>query len=258
MARITLTVELQKHFWFERPKFSYGTERVEIYKFLGEDGKTYVWKTTGYLSLMVEVPYGTRGTYMVDTEKQKAWISDGANEGDKMIITASVKGESEYKGEPQTELTRVKIKEYLFRAETAEEKAKRIKAEKEAKKQEQLDSLKGEDFIWKMPYHQYKDHYSDCETVIDSYEKHVDKYGFVQGPPTIKVIIREGRLKASGVRGQHYAGYRIRYTLDGKEYVEPFRAVCERTAINQARKAHPEATNFSLDEIIYYRPNWDI
>lgn len=47
----------------------------------------------------------------------------------------------------------------------------------------------------RMPYRQYKNSYSDCETVPGSYNK---------SSKTIIVLIPEGRMKKSGVRGQSF------------------------------------------------------
>lgn len=103
-----------------------------------------------------------------------------------------------------------------------------------------------------MPYRQYKAHYSDCETIIGSYKEYVHEYGhrYEYSPATIKVIIRDGRLKASGVRGKHFSNYWIEFTLNGGETrSESFRAVCVENAIEQARKLHPDGTYFHFDGI---------
>lgn len=46
-----------------------------------------------------------------------------------------------------------------------------------------------------MLYRRYKQHYADCETVFGSYDRRTK---------TIDVLIPEGRLKPSGVRGQSF------------------------------------------------------
>lgn len=208
--RIEIAVEMKGIYEFRAKSYGYGFETRYIYNMMDEDGTVYVWKT----KLLMHV----------NDSPQRI------NKGDKIVIIASVKGESKYDGQPQTELARVKVKERTFKAETWEEKQARIKAEKEQKAQEQRDSLQGEDFIWRMPYRQYKQHYSDCETVVGSY-KSAECYGKI--PPTIEVIVREGRLKASGVRGEHYSGYRLQND-DGEQIV--YRAVKEENAIRRAEK----------------------
>lgn len=244
--RIKVTGVLNKVFTFERPAYAgYGhMETVNIYKIMGVDGTVYVWKTaTGYLGRDVEVPYETQGAYMIDSENRKAWIWDSVEEGDTFAFTASVKGETEYKGEPQTEIQRVKVTDILERP------AKKAREDKEAKKQAQLDSIGENDLVWTMPYRQYKAHYSDCETIIDSYTEYTQEYGhgFEFSPATIKVIIRDGRLKASGVRGKHFSNYWIEFTLNGDHTkCESFRAVCVENAIEQAKKLHPDGAYFNF------------
>lgn len=222
MARIEITVTMKGIYSYEAPAYGYGYETRYIYNMLGEDGTVYVWKTTAYMGLYVDDKNGhfcnSKGVW------QEFY---GINKGDVIRITASVKGESEYKGEPQTELTRVKVVERLFAAETYEERQKRIAAEKAQKAQEQRDSLTGQDFIWRMPYKQYKEHYSDCETVAGSFARNP------KSVCTIEVIVREGRLKASGVRGEHYSGYRLQ-NEEGEQVV--YRAVKEENAIRRAEK----------------------
>jgi hypothetical protein len=88
-----------------------------------------------------------------------------------------------------------------------------------------------------MPYRQYKEHYSDCETVIDSYEDR-------NGNKVIKVIIREGRLKNSGVRGKHFSGYEVEFKDEnGKKARCTFRAVCEDNVMKQWKKLFPNCTD---------------
>lgn len=225
--RIEAIVTMKNIFEYERPAYGYGTETAYIYTMTGEDGTVYVWKTTAYMGLETE---DTNGNYTNARGKKVKFHR--VNKGDKIVITASVKGQGEYKGQPQTILTRVKVKESDFAGESRKE-AKMKKAK------EQRESLKGEDFIWTMPYKQYKEHYSDCETIIDSYDTHEEENsrrirGFI--PPTIEVIIREGRLKKSGVRGERYSGYMLQN--ENGETVT-YRAVKEENAIRRANKEHP-------------------
>jgi len=225
MARITITVDMKNIYEYRRPAFGYGTETAYIYTMTGEDGTEYVWKTT----------------------KGMAYEYSKINKGDKVQIKATIKGQSEYKGTPQTELTRVNVVKRLFKAETWEERQARIKAEKEAKAKEQEASLLGEDFICRMPYKQYKEHYSDCETVAGSYwgrDITIGRY-----TPSIEVIIREGRLKKSGVRGKHYSGYE----LTNEEGVKStYYAISEETAIRRAVKEH-KGGNWTCTKIYNYQ-----
>ena len=198
MARVDLKVKLVGEYQYDRKKYaSYGYETVSIYKMTDESDKVYVWKTTSWL----------------------AYNDKPINRGSIIVIAATVKGESEYNGEMQTELTRVKVKEVIEMGKSIEQiQAEREKA-REAKKAEQMASLKGEDFIWTMPYRQYKERYADCETVIDSFVR--PRFGVSH----IDVIIREGRLKASGVRGKHFHSYALEWEEDGETIRGVFVAV---------------------------------
>ena len=116
------------------------------------------------------------------------------SKGDVVRISASVKGVEEYKGTAQTVIQRVKVLEVISKYT-------------EVKSAKQLETLSENDFVWSMPYSQYKNHYSDCETIAGSYNSRYK---------TIDVIIRDGRLKNSGTRGMHYSGYQFRLSDGGK------------------------------------------
>ena len=239
MARITLTIEMKNIYSYERPAYGYGTETAYIYSMEGTDGKACVWKTTTYFGFEVEDPDG----WITKEKKGKEIVYrfDAVNKGDKLVITAGVKGESEYKGQKQIELTRVKVKERLFKGKTREELQAEYEAEKARKKQEQLDSITEKDVVWNMPYKQYKEHYSDCETVIDSFENR-------GGLKYITVIIREGRLKESGTRGRRYHSFLYSFEYEGKKTEEYFKAICEETAEKQIRRKYRGAENITMLE----------
>ena len=189
-----------------------------IYKFETEDGKILVWKTGSVLQ--------------VENGEDVPTIDSTIH------ITASIKGEGEYRGEKQTIITRVKVLEIVNRALTKEEKD-------EIKADEQRKSLKGEDFIWvEMPYRQYKNNYADCETVAGSYD--IEER-------TIDVIIREGRLKNSGVRGQFY--YYWVFKDDAKELVRTIKAVSFENAYNRVTKENPNH-EWSLDHFEMVSHGW--
>lgn len=230
-TRIEVIVTMKSVYRYEAPAFAYGYETRYIYNMVGEDGTVYVWKTTAYMGKEVPDPdgyiiYEGKGTYRFDAVRR----------GDVLKIKATVKGQSEYKGEPQTEINRVKVLDFISRGEDPEEIKARKAAEKAARIQAQIDSIQGGDFVWKMPYKQYKEHYSDCETMIDSYETHRGR------PATIKVIIREGRLKASGVRGQHFCWYVFEITEGDEKFESSYYAVSEKNAEKRCIKEFPDAT----------------
>ena len=244
MPRIMITVDMKNIYEYTRPAFAYGTETAYIYTMTGEDGTEYVWKTTTWLA--EKVPDTSKMPNYIDSDG-KGYKKLGINKGDKVQIKATIKGQSEYNGTPQTELTRVTLVKRLFKAETYEERQARIKAEKEAKAKEQRSSLTGEDFICRMSYKQYKEHYSDCETVEGSYLGRDISVG--RNTPTIEVIIREGRLKKSGVRGKHYKGFE----LTNEEGVKhTYYAISEETAIKRAMKEH-KGGNWTCTKIYNYQ-----
>lgn len=192
---------------------SYQTQfgTTSIYSFKDAEGNTLVWKTSSSL-----------------------WAGEKVvMKGDKIRFTATIKEHSEYKGEKQTMLQRVRNIEMIseIKEEIEEEKA-----------EEQIASLEEGDQTWTMPYRQYKDHYRDCETVAGSYNED-DK--------TIKVIIRAGRMKASGTRDQHYAGYEFK---NQHGMLATYRAVSFENALKRAQKEFPEDT-WEINHIYFYERN---
>lgn len=207
--RINVVVTLVGEYSFAN-RFNPYLGKTTIYKMQDADGKVYVWKTSACL----QYDNGNDDDY-------RAIIKN-----DVIEITASVKGESEYKGEPQTELNRVKVnkvvKEHITKSVIIANK-----------KKEQMESLAEGDRLWEMPYRQYKMHYADCETLAGSYreiERGRDAGSY------ITIILRAGRLKASGVRGEHYSGYCCENEKGEKV---TYRAVSEENAIKRASKEFP-------------------
>ena len=208
--KITVEVTFSREVSFDT---QFGTQY--IYFFKDEAGNTLVWKTSAML-----------------------WINDldenGNNifirKGDKIRFTATIKEHSEYKGEKQTMLQRVRKIELI---------AKKEEETDEQKAEKQMASLEEGDQTWTMPYRQYKDHYRDCETVAGSYD---------EDNRTIKVIIRAGRMKASGTRDQHYAGYEFK---NQKGELATYRAVSFENALKRAEKEFPEDT-WEINHIYFY------
>lgn len=251
--RITVSAKVTGKHYYDAPAFGapWKNETHYIITFTAEDGKVYVWKTTSFPT--VETPYtGRPGCHCFEDRKGNPVEHDSIDKGDEIVFTAGVKGESEYKGVPQTELTRVKIVSRSFRAEREYERKERLEREREARKAALLESITDGDRIIKMDYRQYKEHYADCETVPGSYGEKYDAHGYKYGNPTIDVIVRAGRMKNSGVRGKHFSGYEITFTENGETRRATFRAVCEENAIKRARKAHPNGTGFDCTKVFYY------
>ena len=228
--KITAEVTLVGIYKYTDYAFSfYGTDHY-IYTMKDAESNVYVWKTTSFMS--------------VETDED-CWYPIKKN--DKIQITGTIKDHSEYKDEPQTVLQRVKVK-LIERALTYEE----IKA---MKQQEQLATLQEGDFVWTMPYKQYKEHYADCETIYGSFNDHEEensrrRRNFI--PKTIDVIIRSGRLKNSGTRGEHYSGYEMTNELGQKI---TYRAVKEENALQRVKKDFPEHT-WECTKIYDYGREW--
>jgi len=179
--RLELVVTVVGDYVFEN-YFGYQPTLSHIYTMKDKEGNVFVWKTSNNL--------------VIETVTEENFIDmDFAKKGDKIRIKGTVKDHNEYRNEPQTILTRCKVMEIIERALTKEEK-------QELKKQEQLATLTDGDIVYNMKYSQYKKHYSDCETLAGTYDS---------TDSTIDVIVREGRLKASGVRGKRFSDFLFRH-----------------------------------------------
>lgn len=203
--------------------YSYRGEETFVYKFKSEDDKIYVWKS-GNTLVLDGVEIGG------EMDSSKAFPQIGAT----IRIKGSIKGENNYRGEDQILLNRVKVLEIIEQALSKEEKA-------EIKKESQMASLNDGDFIYEMPYRQYKNHYSDCETLAGSYDNEAR---------TIGVIIRDGRLKNSGVRFQKFDTYKFKNET-GR--IQCRYAVSEENARRRIEKDFPNSvwTFIGIVERIY-------
>lgn len=212
-SKISVSVVMQKIYEYCDYSFSFNGSVRYIYSMKDDDGNIYVWKTSSFM--------------IYDSGKTDSWgdpIPAAVRKGDRIFIRASVKGYSEYKGQEQILIQRVKF-EMIEAVPTKEELDAR-------RREEQIKSLSGNDFVWEMPYSQYKQHYSDCEVLAGSFIEALRDI-----PARISVIIREGRLKPSGVRGQHFSGYGFK-SADGTYAV--YRAVSEENALRRCQKEFPD------------------
>lgn len=77
-----------------------------------------------------------------------------------------------------------------------------------------------------MLYRRYKQHFADCETVAGSYDKNTK---------TIDVLLPDGRLKPSGVRGQsfHYMEFTGVEIATGRPVRCTIKATCRANAIKR-------------------------
>lgn len=191
---------------------NYGYNRsFNIYVLEDAEGNTIVWKT----SSMMMVDEGiNRPNYYI-------------KRGDKLSINATVKDHKEYKGTNQTVILRPKYK-VLSKSLTREEHL-------DMKAKELLATLQDGDYTWEIPFKQYKQHYSDCETVPGSFKEGTQ----YQPKALITIIVRKGRMKKSGVRGETFGYYTFRNEL-GKEIT--YKAVSEENATKRVNKENPGHT----------------
>ena len=198
-------------------RFGYAEQSNFIYKFKDDEDNEIVWKTTNVI-----------GMDTIDDKGYEGWIP--VCKGDKIEIKATVKAHSIYRDNEQTVVTRAKVLDIIEKALTQEEK-------EEIKQAEQLETLTGEDFIYTMPYRQYKEHYADCELLAGSWNEE---------ERTVGVIVREGRLKNSGVRGRRFADYLFK---NGNR-CRCIYAVSEENAWKRLEKEFGSDEGWCLDSII--------
>lgn len=216
--RITIEVTYKKRFEYTTYYTYYG-ESHSIFVFEDAEGNCIVWNTTGCIRT-----------------KERRLVCEGS----KLLLTATVKEHSIYRDTKQTVVSRPKFEAIEF-AKTPDEIAREREEAAKQKRDAQLASIAEGDIIREMPYRQYKAHYADCETVIDSYNA---KYS------TVQVIIRNGRLKPNGTRDEHYSGYEFTAN-DGSKVC--YRAISEETARKRLMKEHPDDREWECTKIYNYR-----
>lgn len=230
--RITADVKMVSIFEYQDYKFSYYGATRYIYTMRDDAGNVLVYKSGAYLTFK--------------TGEKDQWgnpVETGIRRGDKISISGTVKNHGEYKETKQTVLQRVRVKALIERQPTKQEL-------EDKKREEQLASLTDGDFLWRMPYRQYKEHYSDCEILAGSFDEGCDSHGRKIAETTVEVIIREGRLKNSGVRGEHFYGFEFK-TANGGTVC--YRAVSEENARKQMRKDYPESESWELNRRYTHR-----
>ena len=167
---MTVVAKLIKRVSVDNP-FSYSRwDTIQVHIFEDREGRKYVWKTNTWPSIEAGNIYKFEGNF---------------------------KEEKEYKGEMETILTRCRNFELV-------EEMKKVKIPV-LTRQDQMKTLQDGDELVTMPYSRFKQHYSDCEKLVGSFEAH----GCGQGAEMlITVIVRKGRMKPSGSRGKHYSYFR--------------------------------------------------
>lgn len=231
-SKVTTDVKMVNIFEYQDYKFSYYGNSRYIYTMQDDDGNILVYKSGAYL------------TYKTGEKDQYGNpIEIGIRRGDKISISGTIKDHGEYKGAKQTVLQRVRVKALIERQPTKQELD-------DKKREEQLSSLSNGDFCWRMPYRQYKEHYSDCEVLAGSFDDGCDSRGRKIAETTVEVIIRAGRLKNSGVRGEHFYGFEFETDSGG---LVCYRAVSEENARKRMLKDYPESKNWECTHIYTHR-----
>lgn len=231
-SKVTSEVKMVNIFEYLDYKFSYYGAPRYIYTMQDDEGNVLVYKSGAYLTFK--------------TGEKDQWgcpVEIGIRRGDKISISGTIKDHSEYKGTKQTVLQRVRVKALIERQPTKQEL-------EDKKREEQIASLANGDFRWRMPYKQYKEHYSDCEILAGSFDDGCDSKGRKIAETTVEVIIREGRLKNSGVRGEHFYGFEFRTDAGG---LVCYRAVSEENARKQMLKDYPGSENWECTHIYTHR-----
>lgn len=93
---------------------------------------------------------------------------------------------------------------------------------------------------YRMKYSQYKKHYPDCKTVPKTYDT-IEK--------SIIVLIPEGRMKKSGVRGQKYNYYRFS-GIDkktGEKVGTTIKAITGENAMKQLLRDYDKSIEWDLN-----------
>lgn len=95
--RVELELIFVREYKYERTSFAgYGTDLVHIYTLADDEGNCYVWKTTSPLAIDEE-------------DEHHYWEYRYAEVGEKVVMKATVKENTEYKGVKQTVISRPTI-----------------------------------------------------------------------------------------------------------------------------------------------------
>ena len=136
MEKINVQVTVKGIYKYSKPSYNgFGYTDYRLYNMVAEDGTVYIWNTS---SFFCEKFLDPENGWDIDSKGNK-WNYSEINKNDVIEITASVKGQSEYKGQPQTELQRVKLVKRIVKAKTWDEIQAERKAEAEAKRTARLN-----------------------------------------------------------------------------------------------------------------------
>lgn len=156
-VKIRAELEVVKIYEYVGEPYSYYDSGVRrLYVFKDDDGQEYVYTTSKNFLV---------AGHFEDVNRAEDWVIDWAvHVGGRIMLKGSVKGEREYNGKSQIQLTRCKVLSVLDEGPSPEELH-------EIKKQEQRNSIRVQDNVIRVSYKEYKEKYDKCETVIDSFER---------------------------------------------------------------------------------------
>lgn len=108
--KVQAEVTYVRSFSYERTRYGapWETEVVTGYVWKGDNGETFVWKTTGSIGYKVEVPWDSDVVEWRNPTEHKAYAWRNPDEGERMTIKGTIKAHEEYNEIKQTILTRVK------------------------------------------------------------------------------------------------------------------------------------------------------
>lgn len=152
---------------YEGRSYSYYDDGIRyLMKFIDNEGNVYVYRKDHHLGIEY---LDERGHLQFEPMEV----------GDKVLISGTVKDVSEYKGEEQTVLTRCKLEDILKHGYMSEQEINQYKRDK------QLGRQKGNVEVKTVTYRDYKNKYSDLETIYGSFVRN-DEGSFID------VIVPEG------------------------------------------------------------------
>lgn len=134
------------------PKYYADSGIRHIYKFLDHDDNVFTWFTSKVI-----------GIDIVDDKGNEGWKF--INSGDIISISATISEIGNYKGEDQIIITRCKINGIIKEAMLTDEKITILKRTIQLAKYHDIYEIR------KVSYKDYKNSYSNYETLIDSFER---------------------------------------------------------------------------------------
>lgn len=148
--KVRIEVVLIDSIMYQGRSYHYYDDGIRyIHKFLDDEGNIYIYRCDRGLGIEFVDKNGYEGIELVEV-------------GDKVFIGGSVKEISEYKGEEQTVLSRVKIYDIVEKQSMSEEDIVNYKKNVQLSKYDDVE-------IKTVRYKEYKEQYSDKETVVGSF-----------------------------------------------------------------------------------------